>query len=69
MVDNAGDHWFLYHSWIGPKTNINFYPPGRVLNIDKIVWTVDGWPHIGFPSDTPQLKPSVASTQNVNPIE
>ena len=61
VTDSSNTDWFVYHAWIGPITNINVYPPGRVLNIDKITWTAEQWPHIGHPSDTPRPEPTVAN--------
>ena len=61
MRDASEADWFVYHSWLGPTNNINFYPPGRILNIDKITWTSDQWPFIGYPSDTPRTKPVVTN--------
>ena len=37
VTDDAGDDWFVYHAWIGPASNIEIDPPGRVICIDKIV--------------------------------
>ena len=37
LTDDAGDDWFVYHAWIGPASNIEIDPPGRVICIDKIV--------------------------------
>ena len=61
MRDASEADWFVYHAWLGPTNNINFYPPGRILNIDKITWTSDQWPFIGYPSDTPRTKPVVTN--------
>ena len=33
------------------------------MNIDKMKWDKDGWPHIGIPSDTPQPVPKVKEKQ------
>ena len=59
---NNGDFWYVYHAWRYDR--IDVYPPGsdRVMNIDKISWTEDGWPFIGVPSDTYQSSPSVSVT-------
>ena len=43
-----GDTWYAYHTW--RYNMINVYPPGRVLNLDKVEWTNDGWPVIGNPT-------------------
>ena len=37
VTDDAGNDWFVYHAWIGPASNIEIDPPGRVICIDKIV--------------------------------
>ncbi len=31
--------------------------PGRLLMLDKIYWTQEGWPFIGYPSEGPREKP------------
>jgi hypothetical protein len=36
---------------------VNQYPPGRVLNLDRIRWTEDGWPIVGIPTDYPVATP------------
>ena len=37
VTDDSGNDWFVYHAWIGPASNIEIDPPGRVICIDKIV--------------------------------
>jgi xylan 1,4-beta-xylosidase len=57
QLENA-DWWYIYHTWRYALVGAN--PPGRVMNIDKIIWGPDGWPTIGnsgIPSDTPQEIP------------
>ena len=51
----SGDYWYIYHTW--KYGQVNQDPPGRVMNIDQIKWTEDGWPFIGIPSDTPMPVP------------
>ncbi|MBQ7195573.1 MAG: family 43 glycosylhydrolase [Bacteroidales bacterium] len=48
VTDDAGDDWLLYHSYINGVTNSK-----RLLCLDKITWTEDGWPTIndGHPSE------------------
>ena len=47
ITDDNGDDWLLYHSY---DRNNNFN--GRLMLLDKITWTKDGWPTIndGHPS-------------------
>ena len=54
---SSDEWWYVYHSW--KYDMINVYPPGRVLNIDKMEWGSDDWPSVGIPSDTPVSKPNV----------
>ena len=37
----------LYHSWTYDRVQVN--PPGRVMLLDKINWSPDGWPYIEGP--------------------
>jgi arabinan endo-1,5-alpha-L-arabinosidase len=59
VTDKAGDVWIIYHAIdvTRPRQRqedeIN---SRRILLIDKIEWK-DGWPHVGTPSDEPQLAP------------
>lgn len=40
MTDDAGDEWFIYHSYVrGYATEYK-----RVLFIDKLTWDEEGWP-------------------------
>ena len=55
VVRSQEDDWYVYHTWKFDLVNVN--PPGRVLNIDRIQWDVDGWPFIGVPSDYPTPEP------------
>ena len=47
ITDDEGQTWLLYHSY---DRNNNFN--GRLMLLDKITWTNDGWPVInnGYPS-------------------
>ena len=47
ITDDNGDDWLLYHSY---DRNNNFN--GRLMLLDKITWSKDGWPTIndGHPS-------------------
>lgn len=49
VQDDAGVDWMLYHAYIkGESAN------GRVLAIDKVNWSEDGWPSVsnGRPSNS-----------------
>lgn len=47
ITDDNGDDWLLYHSY---DRNNNFN--GRLMLLDKITWSTDGWPSVndGHPS-------------------
>ena len=47
ITDDNGDDWLLYHSY---DRNNNF--DGRLMLLDKITWSKDGWPTVnnGYPS-------------------
>lgn len=47
ITDNDGKTWYLYHAY--KRSEIN---KGRLLMLDEIRWTSDGWPYIyrGSPS-------------------
>ena len=56
MVNTVDDEWWMiYHAWRFGKINTD--PPGRQVLVDKILWTDDGWPYVGSPSQTPQPAP------------
>ena len=65
-----GVDWFVYHAWVGPPSNIEMYPPGRVVNIDRIEWSDDGWPWLlnGVPSDTLMPAPDVCPSDACLPL-
>ncbi len=54
ITDDAGQDWLLYHAY---STTTPDY--GRVLMLDKITWSRDGWPTVGngTPSNTEQPAP------------
>ena len=54
---DSGEYWYVYHTWKYGLVNVR--PPGRVMNIDKIEWDDENWPHIGIPSDTSNPVPRV----------
>ncbi len=57
---DAGEDWFVYHAW--PYGQIGQPDPGRMLMLDKILWTDEHWPIIGVnghPSVDSQLKPNI----------
>lgn len=54
ITDDAGQDWLLYHAYSSTTPG-----NGRVLMLDKITWSRDGWPSVGngTPSDTEQDAP------------
>jgi len=54
ITDDNGDDWLLYHSY---DRNNNFN--GRLMLLDKITWSADGWPSIndGYPSSDERPAP------------
>lgn len=54
ITDDNGDDWLLYHAYDAEAPE-----KGRVMLLDKIVWSDDGWPTVndGTPSTTPQSAP------------
>ena len=64
VTDLDGTDWLVYHAWFGPPSNIHMYPAGRVVNIDPIVWDVQGNPRVGTPSDTLKSLPKT-NVENV----
>ncbi|MBQ7195572.1 MAG: family 43 glycosylhydrolase [Bacteroidales bacterium] len=42
LTDDAGNDWIAYHGYVKGKANAL----GRILFIDRIDWTEDGWPVI-----------------------
>lgn len=54
ITDENGNDWLLYHAYDAEAPE-----KGRVMLLDKIVWSNDGWPSVndGTPSTTPQNAP------------
>lgn len=54
ITDDKGDDWLLYHAYDAGAPE-----KGRVMLLDKITWSDDGWPSVndGTPSTTPQDTP------------
>lgn len=54
ITDDAGQDWLLYHAYSAATPG-----NGRVLLLDKITWSRDGWPSVGngTPSTTEQEGP------------
>ena len=54
ITDDAGQDWLLYHAYSAATPG-----NGRVLLLDKITWSRDGWPSVGdgTPSTTRQPGP------------
>jgi arabinan endo-1,5-alpha-L-arabinosidase len=55
-VDDAGDHWIVYHAMPAGTTTYD-----RVMLVDRIRW-VDGWPVVddaGMPSSDPRRAPTI----------
>ena len=53
VVDVGGSWWVVYHAWLYGLVD---QPPGRQLLLDPVLWQ-EGWPVVGSPSYTKQLKP------------
>lgn len=51
VVDDVGDTWMLYHAY---DVKANPTATNRVMLLDKVSWTADGWPYMGdgHPSET-----------------
>ena len=57
ITDDAGQDWMLYHCY----NAANGYK-GRLLHLDKVLWTVDGWPY--FESGHPcEISPAPVFTR------
>ena len=54
VTDDNGDDWLLYHAYDAKDDS-----KGRVMLLDKITWSRDGWPSVnnGSPSTTAQQGP------------
>jgi arabinan endo-1,5-alpha-L-arabinosidase len=59
VTDKAGETWIIYHAIDVNRprqTQDDEINSRRILMIDHIEWR-DGWPHVGTPSDEPQVAP------------
>ncbi len=63
ITDDAGQDWLLYHAYSATTPN-----KGRVLMLDKITWSKDGWPSVGngTPSVTEQDAPVFYKTNGAD---
>ena len=63
ITDDNGDDWMLYHSY---DRNNDF--KGRLMLLDKITWSADGWPSIndGHPSSDAMPAPVFYSGEGAN---
>lgn len=63
ITDDNGDDWMLYHSY---DSNNDFQ--GRLMLLDKITWSADGWPSIndGHPSSDAMPAPVFYSGEGAN---
>ena len=63
ITDDEGQTWLLYHSY---DRNNNFN--GRLMLLDKITWTSDGWPVVndGYPSSGEMDAPVFYSGNGAN---
>ncbi len=63
ITDDNGDDWLLYHAYDAKDDG-----KGRVMLLDKITWSRDGWPSVnnGSPSTTPQQRPVFYSGDGAN---
>lgn len=63
ITDDNGDDWLLYHSY-DKNNNCN----GRLMLLDKITWSKDGWPTIndGHPSSDAMPAPVFYTGEGAN---
>lgn len=56
ITDKNGDTWYIYHSYLRNESG-----KGRLVLLDKIEWTEDGWPFIntGTPSTKSNSRPKL----------
>lgn len=56
ITDNNNDTWYVYHSYLRDNPE-----KGRVVLLDKIEWTEDGWPYLntGTPSTNRKKGPKL----------
>lgn len=62
---SVGNFWLVYHAWHYKEIDEN--PPGRMLLIDRIQWSEEEWPTVGFPSD--RLMPTPAEYKHIYDTE
>ena len=55
VLDVDGRWWMVYHAWLYGRVD---QPPGRQLLLDPVLWQ-SGWPVVGSPSYSKQLKPGL----------
>ncbi|HZC38987.1 MAG TPA: glycoside hydrolase family 43 protein, partial [Sphingomicrobium sp.] len=59
VTDKAGEVWIVYHAIDVNRprqTQEDEINSRRILLMDRIAWK-DGWPHVGTPSEEPQIAP------------
>ena len=56
VLDVGGQWWVVYHAWLYGKQDQD-QDQGRQLLLDPVYWK-GGWPVVGSPSSTRQLKPN-----------
>ncbi len=63
ITDDAGQDWILYHAY-----DVQNESKGRVMLMDKLTWSHDGWPSVtgGTPSTTAQPAPVFYSGDGAN---
>ena len=61
VLDVEGSWWMVYHAWLYGHVDES---PGRQLLLDEVLWQ-EGWPVVGTPSHTKQLKPLTRNKQNI----
>ena len=63
ITDDNGDDWLLYHSY-----DMNNNCDGRLMLLDKITWSSDGWPSVnnGHPSSEEMPAPVFYTGEGAN---
>ena len=63
ITDDNGDDWLLYHSY-----DMNNNCDGRLMLLDKITWSKDGWPNVndGHPSSDEMPAPVFYTGEGAN---
>ena len=54
QTDDSGQEWILYHGYKRSEAD-----KGRVVLLDKLQWSEDGWPYV---------EGNVPSTESVRPV-